>query len=165
MAVLWDTVMVADSAGRIRGDWALSDPIVEPNNIGGFQSKDHLATAIILALYTNRKIPDYMVDLHEYTKLDSFEWHGNTYGIEPDEAPLGSLLHTLRRAPLNETTARKAEHFAAEALQVLVKHHWVSSFTIDCHVDKPNGKLTIHILAALPDQPPREFFADLWPLQ
>lgn len=164
MTVLWDTKWQYIEGEGTKGDWALAAE-GEDGNSGGLSYQDKIGTAIIIALFTNAKLPDYMLDEENYTKQDQHEWHGNTFGIEPDEAPLGSMLFTLKRAPLNETTARMAEHYCAAALQIMIRRRWVNSFDIEAQVDKEAGLLAIHIVAHLPNEPPKRYRADLFPLQ
>jgi phage gp46-like protein len=162
MALLWDTAWSKDQLGTV-GDWILSQIDNEPDNVGGLQSLDVLGTAILLALFTNGKLPDSMVGMYGFNKDDQFEWHGNTFDIQPDEAPLGSLLWTIRRMPLTDETAKMAVHFAAEALQVLVKNKWVGSFAITYEIDKLAGRLSLAIATDTPRG--RTYIADLFALQ
>ena len=100
-----------------------------------------------------------------FTKADQHEWHGNTFSVEwaDGEEKLGSLLYTLRRAPLNASTCRLAEHFCAIALQPLVRQKKASSFSVEATSDKSLGVMHIHIKAYTPEE--RNFFADLYALR
>jgi phage gp46-like protein len=163
MAHLWDTVWNIDGSQGTWGDWNLSDPSVETSNIGGLQNQDDLSTAILIALFTDAKIPDYMVNQYGFTTNDQFEWHGNTFNIEENEEPLGSMLWTLQRSPLTEYTAKLAEHYAALALQPLVRQKLVSSFYIHSEIDKIQGKLSLIIETEGLNA--RRWVADLFPLR
>lgn len=159
---IWDTVWPSDSLPT-RGDWRISDG-TEPDNAGGFAALDPFNTAILLALYSDAMLPDYMVGTYGFTAADQFQWHGNTFGVESDEAELGSLLWTLERAPITELTGKQAVHFAAEALQVLVKNHWCTGFLIDYELVKMQGRITLTIVPlGIPER--RVYYADLFPLQ
>lgn len=162
MANLWDTVWSKNKLGTV-GDWAISDLEVEIGNPGGLQSLDPLGTAIILALFTKGRLPDWMIGQNGFTIDDQEEWHGNTFGIESGEAPFTSLLWTVRRMPLTEQTARMAVHFAAQALQPLVVNKWVGAFTITHEIDKLAGRLSL--LIRTEDPGGRVFTADLFTLQ
>jgi phage gp46-like protein len=162
MATLWDTVWSQNKLGTV-GDWVLSDQEVEIGNPGGLQHLDPLGTAIILALFTDGRLPDWMIGQEGFTVDDQKEWHGNTFGVESGEAPFTSLLWTIRRMPLTEQTARMAVHFAAEALQPLVVNGWVGAFTITHEIDKAAGKLTLYIKTEDPGG--KTFTADLFTLQ
>lgn len=165
-SVLWDTVWVSDANGQLVGDWAPSTLVGQVD--GGMLNVDPLATAVILALFTDARLPDGMVDGHNFTEQDQVEWHGNTFGMDPGEEVLGSLLWTLKRMVLNEQTARLAEHYAAVALQTLIRQRKVAYFDISSLIDKKAGKITLRITAYGVGPGAREtrrFFADLWPLR
>jgi phage gp46-like protein len=162
MKALWDTVWNSDAL--YYADWAIADPTIEPTNIGGFQNVDPMSSAIILALYTDGRLPDSMVGSYGFTTADQFQWHGNLFGIEPDEGPFNSLLWTLERAPLSDLTGRQAVHFAADALQILVKNHWCTGFNITYELVKSESRITLTIIPlGLSEE--RAYFADLFPLQ
>lgn len=164
---LWDTVFTGinePTQGQV-GDWPIADPEAEPENQGGLQDVDGLRTAMALALFTDAKLPDHFIDQYGFTPDDQHEWHGNTFGFEDDEEPLGSLLWTIERMPLNEDTARLVEHFAAEALQTLVRQKLVSMFDITTEIImKPRGRINLFIIAYTTGGQ-ISFFADLYPLQ
>ena len=120
-------------------------------------------TAVLTALFTDAMLPDHMVGRYGFTAADQHEWHGNTFSVEQGEEPLGSNLFILRRAPLNHETARLAEHYAAEALQPLVRQGRVVGFDIRSEVDHPHGRINIYIRTL--GQPERFFAADLFPLR
>jgi len=159
MPTLWDTRYIADPELGTTGDWALAG-LDELDNVGGLESLDPLGTAIIIALFSDRRIPNHMLLRYGFTKADQREWHGNTFGVEDGEEPLGSWLWLLRRAALNEQTARLAEHFAALALQTLVRQKVVAGFQIDAEVDKVNGRIGLRIQVL--DKDKQTYFADLY---
>ena len=119
---LWDTVWSTEEG---RGDWALAGAD-EAGNIGGLQATAALETAVVLALFTDRRCPDAH-PLRHLADADPRGWWGNAVDIRDDlgEAELGSLLWLLERAPLDDETVRWAEYFALEALQPLVKQRAV----------------------------------------
>lgn len=167
MPFLWDTIWQNPAEVNLGSlaDWTLADPDVEPDNVGGFQDTDPLATAMIIALYTDGKLPDEFVDQYGFTANDQHEWHGNTFDIIDNEEPLGSLLWTIERMPLNEETARIAEHYASEALQTLVKQKLVSYFDISSDIDHVRGRISLRIAAFADNGNSRSFVADLFPLR
>ena len=103
-------------------DWAIAGAD-EPQNRGGLRSKAALHTAIILALFTDRRMPDdhplrYLID-----DGDSRGWFGDGVDIREDlfEAEMGSLLWIFERAPLTEDIRKWVESLAIEALMPLIK--------------------------------------------
>lgn len=163
MKALWDTVW--DQNDPTHGDWAPSATDgTEPDNQGGLANVDPFGTAILIALYSDARLPDSMIGAGGFTKDDQFTWHGNLFGIEPDEGPLGSMLFTLERAQLSNATGKMAVHYASEALQVLVKNHWCTGFGITYNIDKLQGKIELTIIPyGLTEA--KVYFADLFPLQ
>lgn len=117
--LLWDSHF-DNRAGF--ADWALAG-IDEVNNRGGLASTAALETAVTLALFTDKRLPDG----HPLTYLadgDRRGWWGDGADVQGDrgEAELGSLLWLLERAPLTvagQPIARWAEAFALEALACL----------------------------------------------
>lgn len=166
---LWDTKWITIDAIGTKGDWAVSDPTVETSNQGGLQSRDELGTAVLLALFTEGRIPDYLLDQFGFQQSDQTQWHGNMFNIEEGEEELGSFLHIINRAPLTLQTAKLAEHFAAEALQVLIRNRWLTGVEVTSEMIKVNEgsapagllRLTIRTFG----KEDRIFIADLFPLQ
>jgi phage gp46-like protein len=158
---LWDVVVLSNGSF----DWAVADPVAEPNNNGGLQSQDDLGTAIILCLFTDAEIPQYLLDFYDVEASQRGEWHGNTFGIEEGEGKLGSNLHRIERMQLNEETLKLAIHYAAEAVQILVANKFVTDFSITGEIIKEEGRINLLITAHLPDKSSRNYFADLFPLQ
>ncbi|HQF31923.1 MAG TPA: phage GP46 family protein [Hyphomicrobiales bacterium] len=109
-----------------RGDWAMAGAD-EADNIGGLRATAALETAVVLCLFTDRRCPaDH--PLAWLADGDRRGWWGDAVDVRADlgEAPLGSLLWLLERAPLDGETAMWAEAFAIEALQPLVDQKAVS---------------------------------------
>ena len=117
--LLWDSIW---SPRDGMADWAIAGAD-EPQNRGGLRSKAALHTAIILALFTDRRMPDdhplrYLID-----DGDSRGWFGDGVDIREDlfEAEMGSLLWIFERAPLTEDIRKWVESLAIEALMPLIK--------------------------------------------
>lgn len=116
--LLWDSVW---DAAEGAADWALSDPR-EAGNRGGLAAADPIATAVILALFTDRRCPDD----HPLRRLvedgDLRGWWGDAVDLREDlgEAPMGSLLWLLERAVADDEMARWARAFAQDALSPLL---------------------------------------------
>lgn len=142
----WDSRWVGDAttpAGHC--DWATAGDD-EAGNRGGLAATQPIETAILLCLFTDRRLPDEMADP---TDFDRRGWHGDTFDLDRNagERPMGSLLWTLDRAALSAGTARLAEHYAAEALQTLIDQRVVRSFDIAAEVDGQNAMLKLEIVA------------------
>lgn len=162
MSGLWDTVWSNDPAGNTVGDWNLAG--LNSINVGGFENIDPLGTAVLIALFTEARLPNYMIGRYGFTQADQKEWHGNTFSIDNQysEEPLGSLLYVIRRAPLTAATAKLAEHYAAAALQPLIRQRRASFFEIFTEIDKARGCIKMLIRSYGPD---REWKSDIFPLQ
>ncbi len=113
--LLWDTVW--DSKRGV-GDWrpAESDEI---NNRGGLRAKAAIETAVILALFTDKRIaPDH--PLYFLADGEQGGYWGDGVPLEDDHP--GSWLWLLERAPLTILglpASHYAEQFAIEALAPL----------------------------------------------
>ena len=96
-------------------DWRLAG-IDETLNRGGLAAKAGLETAAILCLFTDRRVPP----THPLAYLadgDPRGWWGDGVDVRTDlgEAPLGSFLWLLERAPLTvqgQPVTRWAEQMA-----------------------------------------------------
>lgn len=116
--LLWDSIW---QPWKGQADWALADPD-EAQNQGGLRSKAALHTAIILLLFTDKRMPPN----HPLKKLvqdgDPRGWFGDGEDVQADlgETELGSLLWIFERAPLTEEIRRWVEAIALEALAPLI---------------------------------------------
>ena len=117
--LLWDSVW---SPQQGAADWAIAVGD-EPQNQGGLRSKAALHTAIIIALFTDRRMPDdhslrYLID-----DGDQRGWFGDAIDIRDDlsEGDMGSLLWIFERAHLTEDIRKWVEALALEALMPLIK--------------------------------------------
>lgn len=153
LPMAWDSVWITNPNGSAGGhaDWAIADPEVEENNVGGFQALRPVETAIIICLFTDRRRPDWLKG--DDDSAERRGWHGDTYDIETEEGegPLGSLLWTLERAALTQDTQDKARAYAEEALETLILQGVVASFEIETEVDQINNRLSLGVKAYGPD--------------
>lgn len=117
--LLWDSVW--QPCGGF-ADWALAGPD-EPQNRGGLRSKAALHTAIIIALFTDRRIEKDHPLAYLVEDGDPRGWFGDGEDIHEDlgEGEMGSLLWVLARAPLTEEIRRWVEALAIEALATLIR--------------------------------------------
>lgn len=115
--LLWDTLWSNDT---FSADWALADAD-EHLNRGGLRSKAALETAVTLALFTDRRVPEDH-PLRYLAGTDPRGWWGDGVDVRDDlyEQPLGSLLWVLERAPLTIEIVRWAKAMAEDALAPLV---------------------------------------------
>src|SRR5215475_13621040 len=94
-----------------RGDWLLDPP--------GMATDHNLETAVLLSLWTDDSAhPD---DVIPDGTDDRRGWWGNWQ--RPETVALGSRLWLLEREKSTEETRRRAEEYAAEALQWLLDDH------------------------------------------
>ena len=138
----WDTVWVQrlDASGGY-GDWILAGPD-EPDNAGGLRAQAALHTAMLLCLFTDRRLPDGMAN--PGNDGDRRGWWGDSVPIEGEpDVPLGSLLWTLERGVLNERTALAAQDYAEEALAVLARQGAVARTAVTVGADAQLGRLDI----------------------
>lgn len=143
----WDSVWIGDAvtpAGY--ADWT---PAV---NGVGFEGSTPITTAILLCLFTDKRLPDDEADAGNY---DRRGWHGDTFDVDATagEREIGSLLWTLERSALNNDdtqVALMAEHYADDALKTLVDQRVVGRFDIAAETDKANGMLILRVTAYAP---------------
>jgi phage gp46-like protein len=106
------TLMPADvrtawspATAPLRGDWLLEPP--------GLATDHNLETAVVLSLWTDASARED--DVIPDGTDDRRGWWGNWES--PEEVPLGSRLWLLEREKSTDETRRRAEEYAAEALQ------------------------------------------------
>lgn len=116
--LLWDSVW--SPWGGV-ADWAIADG--EATNRGGLRAKAALHTAVILALFTDKRMPDN----HPLRYLlaegaDPRGWFGDGEDVRADlfEGEMGSLLWIFERAILTDEIGRWVEAISLEALQPLI---------------------------------------------
>ncbi|PPQ42173.1 phage GP46 family protein [Rhodopseudomonas palustris] len=114
----WDTIW---SPWGGCGDWAIAGAD-EPQNRGGLRAKAALHTAVIIQLFTDRRIEDDHPLRYLVQGDDPRGWWGDGVDVRADlhETELGSLLWVFERAPLTEEIRQWVERLALEALQPLI---------------------------------------------
>lgn len=138
--LLWDSVWRASEGVA---DWAPA--VGEPQNRGGLQAGSALATAVVLALFTNRRCPDDH-PLRYLAEDDLQGWWGDGIDVRRDlgEAPLGSLLWLLERAPLTaDIVERWAQTFVQDALAPLLGQRAIVRAETEVTADERAGRLDI----------------------
>ncbi|NEW96650.1 phage GP46 family protein [Rhodopseudomonas sp. BR0G17] len=143
--VLWDSVWAAEIGGA---DYALADSD-ETGNRGGLRSKATLATAVVLMLFTDRRI-DPNHPLWFLADGDRRGYWGDGADVRADlgEGPLGSYLWLLERAPMTVrglSVGTWAEQFANEALKPLLDQGACARIDITSQVDAAAGVLFLFV--------------------
>ncbi|WP_456722195.1 phage GP46 family protein [Bradyrhizobium sp. USDA 4350] len=116
--MLWDSIW---QPWRGQADWAIADPD-EPQNRGGLRAKAALHTAVILALFTDKRIPDDHPLRYLVQDGDPRGWFGDGEDIRPElgETDMGSLLWVFERSILTEEIRQWVEAIALDALAPLI---------------------------------------------
>lgn len=142
-STLWDSVWDAE---RGLADWQLSGAD-EPLNRGGLRSKAALATAVTLALFTDKRI-DPSHPLYYLADGDPRGYWGDAIDVRDDlfETPLGSHLWLLERAPLTirgVPATQWARQFALEALEPLIRQGLVVRIEVEATAQHARGRLDL----------------------
>lgn len=141
--LLWDTIF--DNALGF-GDWGLAERD-EPLNAGGLRAKDGLHTAVVLALFTNRRV-DQAHPCFDLCDGNPGGYWGDAVDMRADlgEEPLGSLLWLLERAPMTfagVSVEMWAEQFAIEALMPLKTCGAVARIEVGATANAAAGRLEL----------------------
>jgi phage gp46-like protein len=141
----WDSVWNTDLG---LADWAISDG-TEPRNIGGLRAKNGIGTAVILALFTDKRISDTH-PLYYLCDGDPRGYWGDGIDVRADlfEDELGSHLWLLERAPLTirgVSAAVWAKQFATEALAPLMTQGVVVRMDIAATANELKGRLELSV--------------------
>lgn len=117
--LLWDSIWSPQFGAA---DWALAGAN-ELQNRGGLQSRAALHTAVVIALFTDRRIPNEHPLRYLVGDGDPRGWFGDAIDIRADvgEGEMGSLLWVFERSTLTEDIRRWVEAIALEALSPLLK--------------------------------------------
>jgi phage gp46-like protein len=149
--LLWDSLwQPAEGAA----DWSLAGPGA-PLNSGGLAAERALETAVVLALFTDRRAPP---EAQTATggpgglppRLDDGDprgWWGDGIDLRADdgETDLGSHLWLLERSPLTYRTARAAEIYAREALDPLLRQQAVARIELSAAAVEAEGRLELTV--------------------
>lgn len=116
--LFWDSVWVP---WRGQADWGIAGTD-EPQNRGGLRAKAALHTAVVLSLFTDKRIEKDHPLFYLVEDGDQRGWFGDGTDVRADlgETDMGSLLWIFERAHLNEEIRRWVEIIALEALQPLI---------------------------------------------
>lgn len=119
----------------------------DPGNANGLKADRALATAIVMALFTDRAVETY--EIENSPSPDLRGWWGDGLDVDSTlyEQPLGSKLWLLERSTLNEQTFRTAERYALEALQPLVQQGLCERFEVVASGNITRGILFLEVRA------------------
>jgi phage gp46-like protein len=160
--LLWDSIW---SPQQGEADWALAGAD-EPQNTGGLRAKAALHTSVIIALFTDRRMPDdhplrYLID-----DGDQRGWFGDAIDVRADlfEDAMGSLLWIFQRAQLTEDIRKWVEALALEALQPLIRQGVAVRIDAQAVAHFAVGRidLTIQIYGRDGSRIYDEKFGDIW---
>lgn len=132
--------LIYDPAGGV-ADFALSgiENVVNP---GGLESRNALTTAVIMCLFTDRRVlPEEL-----RTGDSNRGWPGDSFDVRDTDAILGSKLWLLRRRALTDETVLLAEDYADEALQPLLTQQVFARFDIEAKAVKAKNRLDLSIV-------------------
>lgn len=158
----WDSVWDTENGVA---DWALADAS-ETQNRGGLRAQAGLHTAIMLALFSDKRVPED----HPHRKFvdgdDLGGWWGNTIDLRADlgEEELGSLIWIYARAPLNEEVRRFVEVAAQEALAPLIKQGAATRIDVRAEIHSAVNRidLTVQVYGRDGQRVYSQRFSDLW---
>lgn len=138
----WDTIWNAKTG---LGDWGYAG-FSTSGNAGGLQAEAAIATAVELALFTDKRCP---VDhpLAKFLDGDQRGWWGNSVDLRDDlgESELGSLLWLLERAPLTDEVLRWAQAEAQAALAPLIAQGVAVRVDVQAEADKARNRLNLAV--------------------
>lgn len=142
-ALLWDSVWSPQNG---YADWAMADA-TETQNHGGLRSQAMLHTAIVLALFTDRRIPDQH-PLRKYVASDDPRgWWGNDIDLRADlgEEELGSLLWVFERIVLTEAIRLEVIAITQDALHCLIKQGVAARIDVQAQTEPAFNRLDLFV--------------------
>ncbi len=139
-ALLWDSIW---NVATGQADWALAGS-TEKLNHGGLQATQTLETAVILCLFTDRRVPDDH-PLRKFIDGDPGGYWGDGVDLRADlgEIELGSYLHALERSIIDEDTRRWAEQAATESLMPLLTQKACARIDVQAIAEEPRNRLDL----------------------
>lgn len=135
----------------------------EPGNPFGLQSRQQLATAVLICLQTDRAVePEALREGDEQRG-----WAGDAFDLDASrgEVPIGSRLWQLHRATLDEfETPRFTEYACREALQTLIDQGAVAriDFASQVLLDQNRFEFTVSLFGRDGRKLHQQQFAILW---
>lgn len=155
----WDTVW-SNEFGE--GDWALADPLGSAGGRGGLKADAGLATAIILALFTDKRAPESAV----LDDGDRRGWFGDRVDVRADlgETDLGSWIWLYERSALTEDLPQRIQDAAIDALEPIRLQGAVTRFdvTVEMFREEERVDLTVEAFSQDGSSVFKQRFALLW---
>lgn len=122
------------------GDLILN-PLTHPSAPGDFRAEQGLATQVLICLMTDRR-----VEASELPEgVENRGWIGDSFDLVGDETPIGSKLWLLRRSALYDGIEIKAQDYALEALQPLLKQKAVARVDVTATADRRANRLYLSV--------------------
>lgn len=135
--LLWDTVWNITEG---QADWAVSD-----GTDGGLRATSALHTAVLLCLFTDKRVPDEH-PLRKFIDGDPGGYWGDAIDVRLDlgeTGDMGSYLHALERSPLSDEIARMAQAICEEALATLITQRVCVRVEVEVAHNDAVGRLEI----------------------
>lgn len=160
--LLWDSVWSPQLGSA---DWAIAGAD-EPQNRGGLQARAALHTAVIMLLFTDRRMRADHPLQYLVAGDDPRGWWGDGVDVRGDlfEDEMGSLLWVFERAPLTEDIRRWVEALTLEALAPLIKQG--AAVRIDASADAMFAINRVDLLVEIYGRDGARIydqrFADIW---
>lgn len=139
--LLWDSVW---EPWRGQADWAMAGAS-ETQNRGGLSARAALHTAVVLSLFTDRRIDKQHPLFYLVEDGDQRGWYGDGVDVRQDlhETDMGSLLWVFERAHLNEEIRRWVEILALEALAPLIAQG--AAVRAEAQADRSLNRIDLHV--------------------
>lgn len=126
--LFWSTFW---NKGEGLGDWRIV-PLNQPDNPGGIDAREALASAVVISLFTDKRAPEGWRP--EVT--DRRGWWGDGVAEEGAEArPIGSHLWLLRNEAVTTENVDLARIYALEALA------WMTADNVCARVEVTTGAI------------------------
>lgn len=140
LSTYWDTVWDPEHS---EGDWSIADPDGKVGTQGGLSSTAGLATAIILALFTDKRAPDHAV----LDDADRGGWVGDRVDVRSDlgEADLGSWIWLYERSALTADLPQKVRDAAIDALEPIRLQGAVARFDVSVDMAPADDRLDLFV--------------------
>lgn len=146
-----------------QADWALAD-VSEAQNRGGLSARQALHTAVIIALFTDRRIAKDHPLFYLVEDGDQRGWFGDGVDVRRDlfEDDMGSLLWVFERAHLNEDIRRHVEVAAMEALAPLINQGVATRIDVQAERELNRVNLFVQIYGNDGSKLYDQKFGDIW---
>lgn len=141
--LVWDSVWIPSHG---MADWALASAD-ELQNRGGLRAKAALHSAVVIALFTDKRIPDNHPLRYLVGDDDPRGWFGDGVDVRADlhETEMGSLLWVFERAILTEEIRLWVEAIALEALAPLVAQRAVARIEVQAVANQAVNRLELYV--------------------